>query len=128
MTPDKFEKVESAISGWIARHKSITFSLIGLFVFITTGTLIILTIFGVTGMAYVDQNMTERHNAEIISSSLYVSEETMTNWNNIVVPISRFTLDYIGYLIFGLVIGYIIAMVYFIIRWGYRRRKKTPEV
>ena len=117
MLDDKFENFESTISGWIARHKIITFILVGIFIAVLICSLFLVLCTSYIGANYAWGKVTDLHNAKNIS------EEQYTNWNNVVIPTLAFSLNFtIG---FGasLLIVYIIAMIYFIIRWGYRRTK-----
>ena len=129
MTPDKFEKVESTISGWIARHKLITFTAVGIFILILTISLFVIIFTSGVGMNAADVNITECYNAELISSDYhYVSEEEYTAWNNLVIPAYLFCLNFVESFWALIPIVYFIAMIYFIIRWGYRRRKLYQEL
>ena len=118
---DKFEQFETAISNWIHRHKIIILFIIGIFLLLTITTSTILLFSGSVGMSMVIQNITERHDATIISSDLYVSEKTWATYNNIIIPVFMFTLDYIGCLNLVLGIAYFAAVGYLLFRVLYRK-------
>ena len=118
---DRFDQFEKEISEWIHNHKIIVFTIVGIFILVTIITSTILLFSGSVGMSMVIQNITERHDATIISSDLYVSEKTWEIYNNIVIPVFIFTLNYIGGLNLAMGIGYFAAVGYLLFRVTYRK-------
>jgi len=121
MTPDKFEKFESTIPGWIARHKLITFGVVGIFIAVLIISLSVMVVTSITGMEYANVNITERHNAELISSNQFVSEEEYANWNNLCIPLYLFCLHFIECFGVSIPIMCLTTMIYFVARQEYRK-------
>jgi succinate dehydrogenase hydrophobic anchor subunit len=126
---DWFEKFESKVSQFAGNHKFSILLVSGILIGIFIIALLLSLICIPTTFAFVEQNQTERYNAHYPPTHEdYVSEETIKNWNEIVVPAAMFLIGYLSNSTIIIGVSYITIVMYFMIRWIYRSRRDMSEV
>jgi hypothetical protein len=125
---DIFDRIESLTENFIKANQFLLILLSGAFVAITLLTLFLTLYAGTIGVDYVYINITERHNAALIPTDQYISDDTMQSWDNTIIPVIGFLFQYQSILILIIAVGYPSFVIYMTIRYIYRRKVKPKEL
>jgi hypothetical protein len=131
MDDDWFERFESKVAGFTRNHKLSILLVSGILIGILIFTMLLGVICIPLAFSLAEQNQTERYNAHYPPTHEdYLSDETITNWNNLVVPTVTFLIGYLYNSVIIIGVGYLIIVNYFLIRWGWRvnERRKLAMV
>lgn len=128
MAEDKFDTFEKKVYHIAGTHKHLIMVLLGAGLILFVVSVFILQVGAASGFAYYEQTIRERHDNSALtpSDSDYVPEDTITNWDSITVPFITFLFSFLDDIVIFFVALYILAAIYFIVRWIYRKRKIKP--
>jgi hypothetical protein len=128
MEEDGFTEFESKITRFASNHKFSILTASGGLVLIFIVSLLLALICIPTAIGLAEQNLTERYDAHYPpTNGNYVSEEVMTNWNDVVTPVAKFLYGYLGNAIWIIGTVYGTIVIYFLFRWIYRSRRNRAE-
>jgi H+/gluconate symporter-like permease len=125
---DGFEEIEFKIARFASNHKVAILIVSGVLLSVLLFAMIVGVICIPITFSLAEQNQTERYNAHYPpTSEHYVSDETIKNWNDIIVPVVMFVDGYLANAILVITISYMIIVGYFLVRWIYRSRRNRAE-